>query len=230
MKAKFDVSVRSVDEINVLPDSWTTEDFKNVLELADFEDWDEIDESELKDYTLLSLQDFDADEAAEIVLGYKLGDRLSKGQIQNMAHEMMDEKLWEEYQDISLHKELFDCAVLLKEAFPRKFPETEAIKCAIEVTPKSDVAIDLLTDAEKTLLSRILANGMDDHAIINRLFDEQVAGKPFPEAENIIWLFDKSSENGKTTFTIYSSQYWIHGMDDISNYQSEAFSDLTKAL
>lgn len=228
MKTKFEVTVRSIGEIKDLPSSWTVDDYKNILELADFEDWDEIEENELKDYTILTLQDFDPDEAGEIVLTYKLGDMLKKGQIQNMAHEMMDEKLWEEYQDISLHKLLFDCGGLLHETFPRKFPEPDALKCVIEVVPQNDAARDSMVKAEKTFLTRLLAHGMDDHAIINRLFDDQVAGQKFPEAQSIIWQFERMDEGGKTIFTIYSSQYWIHGMDDVSDYTSEAFSDLIK--
>ncbi|WP_421762671.1 hypothetical protein [Ekhidna sp.] len=230
MKAKFDVSVRSVNEINELPNSWTIEDYKEVLELADFEDWDEIDENELKDYTLLSLQEFEADEAAELILHYRLGDHLKSGQIQNMAQEMMDEKLWEEYQDIRLHKDLFACASLLHAAFPNKFPEAEAVKCNIEVTAKNPFELEFLKETDKTLLTRLLANGMDNHAIINRLFDEQVAGRPFPEAESIIWQHEKVEKKDSVLFTIYSSQYWLHGMDEVTSYTSEAFSDLTNAL
>ena len=226
MKAKYDVSVRSVKEIKTLPDSWTNDDYQNILELTNFEDRNSVDEGELKEYTLMALQDYDPDEAAEIVLSYKLSDKLNKGKIQNIAHEMMQDKLWEEYQDISLHKKLFDCGVMMHDAFPRKFPEARALKCVIEVTPKNDIARNFLAEPDKTLLVRMLAHGMDDHAIINRLFDDQVAGKPFAEAQSIIWSFDQSTESGKAVFTIYSSHYWIHGMDDVSNYQSEAFSDL----
>ncbi len=226
MKAKYDVSVLRVDEVRELPESWTSEDYLKILELTDFDDADALAPEELQDYAVLSLQDLEPEEAAAIVLSYVLGDQLSGGQIKNMAHEMMEEKLWEEYQDIRLHRKLFDCGVLLKLAFPRKFPEAEVLKCRIAVTPLNEVAKEYLASTDETMLARLLAHGMDDHAIINRLFDEQVAGSPFPEARSIVWHFDQTEENGQTIFTIYSSAYWLHEMDDVSFYESSAFPDL----
>ena len=157
MKPRFDVRVLAVQEIQELPEAWTSEDYKNILELADFEDWDEIEESQLKDYTILALQDFESQEAAAIILEYQFQDRLSHGQIQNMSNEMMDEKLWEEYQKIDFHRELYNCAVLAKWAFPASFPETDAIKCTIEVAPENQPAIEIMEFIDKSLITRLLA-------------------------------------------------------------------------
>ena len=197
------------------------------MELADFDDWDKIEESELKDYTIMALQELDEEEAATIVLKYKFEDLLTKGQIQNMVFEMMDENLWEEYQNISFHKELFNCAVMMKWAFPKKFPQTDAVKCVLEVKSYNQVGADLLHHADKTLLARLMAGGMNEHSVVNRLFDDQVIKGPFPEAEHIVWQFDSEIQPEKTKFTIFSSWYWLKQMDEISNYTTETFSDLT---
>ena len=218
----YNVKVLFFEEIHELPDSWNNEDFKEILEHADFEDWDEIDPRELKDYTIMALQELEIDEAAELVLNYKLSDKLSKGQIQNLAHEMMDEKLWEEYTDINLHKELYDCSVLLKWTFPNKFPETDAIKCVIEVVSNS---LEPLAKTSKIFITRLLAKGMNDHAVINRLFADQVNGAPFPEADGIIWQFDAIRSLDKTLITVYSSSYWLHSIAEVDHYTSEAISD-----
>ncbi len=175
MKSTFDVSILTVQEIHSLPDAWSHEDYRNILERADFDDWNELDPSELKDYTLLTLQDLEPDEAAELVLKYKFQDRLKDGQIQNMAHEMMEEKLWEEYSDIRLHKELYHCSVLMRWAFPKRFPESDAIECKLAVSAQDQPGKELLHRVDKSFLARLLAHGMDDHAVINRLFDEQIA-------------------------------------------------------
>ncbi|WP_436517344.1 hypothetical protein [Ekhidna sp. To15] len=221
MKITYEVKVRSFEEVHELPNSWSNEEFKEILEEADFDDVDELDPDELRSYTIMALQELEADEAAELVLNYKLGDKLSKGQIQNLSNEMMDEKLWEEYTDINLHNELYDCSVLLKWAFPGRFPETDAVKCTIEVASGS---LEPLAGINKTFLTRLLAQGMDDHAIINRLFDKQVNGAPFPEAEGIIWQFEAAESLDKTLITIYSSNYWLHSMDEVDHYVSEAIS------
>jgi len=227
MKPKFDVNVRSVQEIHELPDGWSFDDYRNIMELADFDYWDKIEEDELKDYTIMALQELDEEEAATIVLKYKFEDLLTKGQIHNMVFEMMDENLWEEYQNISFHKELFNCAVMMKWAFPKKFPQTDAVKCVLEVKSYNQVGAGLLQNADKTLLARLMAGGMNDHSVVNRLFDDQVLKGPFPEAEHIVWQFDSEIQPEKTKFTIFSSWYWLKQMDEISNYTTETFSDLT---
>ncbi|MEO9871535.1 hypothetical protein [Ekhidna sp.] len=222
MKLTYEVKVLSFEEVHELPDSWSSEEFKEILESADFEDLDKLDSDELRHYTIMALQELEADEAAVLVLSFKLGNKLSAGQIQNLSYEMMDEILWEEYTDINLHKELYDCAVLLKWSFPGQFPETDAVKCVIEVVAKEN---EPLAKVDNTFLARLLANGMDDHAVINRLFDEQVDGKPFPESEGIIWHFDSKIDSDKTTITIYSSSYWLHSMDEVDRYTSTAISN-----
>ena len=222
MKIKYHVNVRSCEEIHELPGAWSDEDFRNILELADFDDWNEIDVAELKDYTLMALQEMKADEAGEIILNYIFDGRLTKGQIQNLSHEMMEEKLWEEYADINLHRELYNCSVLLKWAFPNKFPETNAIECIIEVETKDAQGYSNIT---KTFLTRLLANGMDEHGLLKRLFKDQIAKTAFPEAEGIIWDFKVISNENKATITIFSSEYWLEDMDVVNSYSTEAFSD-----
>lgn len=228
MKLKFEVHVRSVLEIQELPDAWTSEDYKNLLELADFEDWDEIDESELKDYTIMALQDLEEEEAAAVVLGYKFQGRLTKGQIQSIVYDMMEVNIWEEYQNIGFHQDLYNCAVLLRSVFPKKFPETDAVKCVVAVDPLDHTAEKALLQPDKTLLVRLLADGMTDHAVIKRLFDDQLAGGAFPEAEHIIWHFDSEFLGKKAIFTIFSSWYWLRPLDEVSNYTSGANASPTK--
>ena len=228
MKPIFDVSILTIQEIHSLPDAWSHADYQNILERADFDDWSELDPSELKEYTLLTLQDLEPDEAAELVLKHKFQDRLKDGQIQNMAHEMMEEKLWEEYSDIRFHKELYHCSVLMRAVFPRQFPETDAMKCQLAVSAQHQSGKELIHHLDKPFLARLIAHGMDDHAVINRLFDEQIAGASFAEAESIIWDFASDVAEDKATVTIYSSTYWLHDLNEApENYSSKAHSDLT---
>lgn len=48
MKPKFKVRVTKVEVIHELPFAWTPEELQDLLELADFEDWDEIEEQVFK--------------------------------------------------------------------------------------------------------------------------------------------------------------------------------------
>lgn len=225
-KSNFDVRILSIKEIHTLPNSWSYEDYRNILKLADFEYWYGLHASELKEYTLLALQGFEPDEAAELVLKYKFEEQLKPGQIQNLAHEMMGDKLWEEYQDIRLHKELYNCAGLMKEVFPRDFPETDAIVCRLEVSAQNQPGRELLLQADKPFVARLLAHGMEDAALINRLFDDRITGNAFGEADSIIWDFTSERADHQVLFTIFSSNYWFHNLAAApSKYLSSAFPD-----
>ncbi|MFT4822712.1 MAG: hypothetical protein ACI9DH_001532 [Halioglobus sp.] len=93
---------------------------------------------------LLSLQDLKPEEAAEIILRLYLGDKLSSGQIQNIAREMLDEKLWEEYADLSLHERLFHVGALLHETFPAHFPRPDPICVTLNIKPMNKISNDIL--------------------------------------------------------------------------------------
>lgn len=82
----------------------------------------------------MAITDFEPAEAAAIVLDYALSDKLSKGQIQQMSHDMLEDKLSEEFPDISLQKRLFDVNELLYKAFNGTFPTAEHILWSLDKT------------------------------------------------------------------------------------------------
>ena len=216
-KVNFQVTVKDLKKIYEVPRGWSTESYKELLNHIDFDGTDELDASELKDYLVMALQDLEPDEASETVLTFLLQDQLKPGQIANLALELMEDKQWEEYQDIRIHYQLYNATVLLKEAFPKKFPETNALRCEISIVPTVEIV-------NKSFLARLIAHGMGDRAVINRLFDEQVAGTAFPEAESIIWDYEVQSGES-TDVTIYSSHYWMHQLNEINTYDSAAYTD-----
>ena len=215
MKTKFNVSVFGVEQVHELPDSWSEEQLRGLLELAEFDGWETVEEGELKDYVIMALQDMEADEAAQLVLKYQFGTIFKAGLLESMAHEMMEEKLWEEYKDINLHAALYNGAVMLKWAFPRKFPETDAILCKLKVNCSDPKVV-----WTKSLLIRLLATGMDSHAVVNRLFKDQLLQTSFPEAEGIIWKFVVQKEGDASLITVISSTYWLHDMDNITSFET----------
>ena len=134
MKNSFKVECLSFQTIQELPDSWDEQKYKGLLEVMEYSDISEIPSEELKEMCLMSLSDFDPDEAAKIVMEYVFKDKLTKGQIENLSNEMLDEKIWEEYADLSLHEEFFNVNQLLYEAYDGKFPRPNAVKFHINVT------------------------------------------------------------------------------------------------
>lgn len=131
VKTTLDVELLSYKKVREIPEQWNHEQLRKLLEFMEFDGWESIDDSELREYTVMALQEMESDEAAEMVLTHVLGDKLKHGQIKDMAQDMRHDKLWEEYQDIYLHAPLHTCGVILREAFPRKMPDTEVIRCEL---------------------------------------------------------------------------------------------------
>lgn len=229
--SKFRVDVIRTDRVPDIPGSWTKEEYQQVLDACEFDWLIEMADEELPDYAIISLLDYSPEEAAEIVLKVKLGDRLNRTQIKNLAHQMQEEKMWEEYADLSLHEKLFYCHVLLAQAFPKFFPDAEAMRCILEVSPQTGFSKELLSYGTESLIVRMLADGMNSRGILKRLFEDQLVKGPFPEAEHIIWQYEMiPSADGGTRVQIYSSAYWLNPLPEVSHYESSAFSDLKMAL
>jgi len=116
LKPRFEAHISSLEEIDSLPEAWGPADYRALLELMAFDGASSIPEGELLDMTLMALQDLAPDDAAEYVLQLRLGDRLTKGQRQELSHEMLEDIVWDEYPDMSLHEELFHVSDLLTPA------------------------------------------------------------------------------------------------------------------
>jgi hypothetical protein len=128
MKTDFPIKVLDFRVLREIEGAWTQADYGALLQTMDFGETGVMSDAEMREITLLALQDLEPVEAAELVLTQHLGHRLKSGQIKNAANEMLEEKLWEEYADLSLHEGMFNVASLLYAAFPRRFPQPDAIQ------------------------------------------------------------------------------------------------------
>ena len=227
MKNSFKVECLSFQTIQELPDSWDEQKYKGLLEVMEYSDISEIPSEELKEMCLMSLSDFDPDEAAKIVMEYVFKDKLTKGQIENLSNEMLDEKIWEEYADLSLHEEFFNVNQLLYEAYDGKFPRPNAVKFQIKVTTVQKDVLSIFEQFPEAPLIRLLVTGMSENTLIFRLFEEQVVGEKFKDAKDIIWQL-KSEKNGdqEIAFDIISSTYWFHDFKYIETFEGESHADL----
>ena len=69
---------------------------------------------------------------------------------------------------------------------------------------------------------------MDNHNIIYRLFDEQIASNKFVESEHIIWKVEETGFNAEdlsNTITVFTSWNWVDELKGVNDYESTAFSD-----
>ncbi|MEQ9298475.1 MAG: hypothetical protein RIF33_07925 [Cyclobacteriaceae bacterium] len=226
MKTSFEIEITKITEVVDVPHSWSDEQYLELLEKCDVDDIKDIPHEEVRDYALLALQDLEPDEAAERLLQTKLGDKLSQGKIENLAQEMKNERVWEEYVDISMHEKLYHCASPLYMAFPRKVSEADARFCSLKINPQTPYSAKVLSDLDESMLTRMLADGMSDHSILNRFFNDKLVKGPFNEAEHIVWQYEViNSEALPLSIELYTSAYWLGDLTKSEVYVSNALSD-----
>lgn len=231
MKPVFRVQLLGFSNILEIEGTRTSKDFAALLDAMEFGDIAGMSDDEIRDMCIMSLQDLEPEDAAYLVLKHDMGNVLRDGQMRNIATEMLDEKLWEEHADSSLHERMFNAGSLLYAAFPRSFPEPDAVRILLEVTAGNAAARELLTETpDESFLVRLLADGMDDHAVLHRLYGDQLKGHSFPNAAEVVWIVrtDTVDEN-VMRIEVISSGYWLDALDGVEAYDSTAYADEIRA-
>jgi len=211
---KYLVKINDVKSTDRLEGAWNNDDFKELLARFEFPDADEIKTADLKEYLFMAISDFEPNEAAAILLDYKLSDVLAEGQIDNLSHEMLRVKVAETYTDIYLHHALFNINQLLFEAYNGKFPQLSVNIVQMEITDEHNSPVDV---TKETAL-KTLSCGLSENNLINRLLSDQLEGRvPFPEAEGIVWDLQNMGNN---VYTMTISEKWLT-RNEFSNMEYE---------
>ena len=188
----------------------------------DYGDTSGLNPNELKEMCLLSISDNEPEEAAKLILEYIFQDRLNAGQRDNISNEMVEEKIWEEYADLSMHEEFFSATQILFDAYNGKFPHPEAVVMQIEFTAKNPKSIAVFESEIEANLIRLITSGMPENKLIKRLFYDQLNGEDFPDVKDIIWQYKRTATEGdKLVYKIISSTYWFHDFKYIEEYEAE---------
>lgn len=211
---KYSLKINAIRTVDELDGAWNDADFVALLTKFDYADADKLKQNELKDFLFMAISDFEPQEAAAIVLDYKLSEVLTEGQIDNLSHEMQREKVSENYSDISIHKILFGVNQLLYKAYNGKFPKAKAN--VIDFEMRTELVDE--TEITKELVLQAFSIGLSDRNLINRLFKEQLEGKvPFPEAEGILWDLENK---GNAQYSVTTSEKWLN-REDFKNLEFE---------
>ena len=211
---KIKVKIIELKTVNELDFYWENSDYINLLKEFGFSDVDQIKESELLEYLFMAISDFEPANAAEILLKYKMSDKLNEGQIQNLSNEMLSNKVAEQYSEPDFHFDLFNINQFLYKAYNGKFPNTEATIITASFQPE-----DSDSEITKEILIKSLSYGLKKSDLILRLFADQIEGTvPFADAGKVIWDYRKSSEN---TMQITTSKNWID-KEDFEQMEFEA--------
>lgn len=227
MTNSFQVNVLSFSNILEIDGARTAESYSSLLDALEYGDQTGMSVEDQREMCLLSLQDLAPEEAAYAVLKHDMADVLRDGQLRNAAPEMLEEKLWEEYPDPSLHERMFNAGSLLYAAFPNVFPKPDAVRVVLSVTADDAKSAALLSATpNESFLVRLLADGMDDRAILHRFYHDELSGPSFPDAEKVVWIV-RTTPKKETAMEIevISSGYWLDALMDTESYQSSAYPD-----
>lgn len=195
----YHIVINSVKTVEEFTDAWTNADYIELLDRFGFPDGAKSKPEDLEELLFMAISDFEAPEAAAIFLDYKLSEHLTEGQIEQMSHDMVNDKISEEYSDISLHHQLFNINQLLFKAYNGTFPSAKATLVEFEITPNEDIS--------KEVVLKVLDKTLANNNIIKRLYAEQLAGnEAFDAAEDIIWELKAIGDN---SYIMTTSEYWI---------------------
>ena len=193
---EFEVEMTGWAEVHELPGGWSGKQFMSLLERLDV---DGVEAGDAAEMAMLALQDLEPDEAAGVVLETVFGDTMRPGVRQNLAHDLTEERPWEDFADLNHQAGIFDAVVLLQRTFPRHYDKPDAVSLVLRIDTTSQKGREWLgaPAVDPALLIRILAEGMDDRAVLRRLFGESIRGQSFTEAADIIWRVSKESGRGR---------------------------------
>jgi hypothetical protein len=230
MKTAFKVQVLSFANIMEIAGTRTVDHYAALLDALEYGDQSDLSDGDKRDMCVLALQGLEPEEAAYQVLKHDMSDVLRDGQMRNIAGEMQDEKLWEEYSNSALHERLFTVGSLLYAAFPGVFPKPDAVRVELEVTALNAAAKALLTASpHESFVVRLLADGMEPDAVLHRLYGDQLAGPSFPEAAEVVWIVNaQPAGDDALRLEIISSGYWLDPLDGTKSYDSAAYADAAR--
>ncbi|MBU0945542.1 MAG: hypothetical protein KJ804_02380 [Proteobacteria bacterium] len=229
MNKEFNVEILSLVKISAIENAWMADDYKALLSMMDIGE-DELggmSESELKEMCLMSLNDFEHHESAKFLLRHIFKDEITEGKIDQLSHQMVENKLWEEHADSAYHRSLFNAYELLREAYNGIFKEPTGVKFTIKITSNIKDSFDIFDSSLHAVIVRLLSNGLAEDAILTRLYEEQISGKNFSDAKNILWILKEISiTETERQYEITSSDLWFGELEEGMSFEATAHADV----
>jgi len=205
---KYNVVVLKIKKVNEIAGFWSEEKLRGLLTAFEVDGLDDIPANEVKDYLGMAMTDLEPEESAQIVLRNLFTEKeLTDGQIEQISHDMLEDKIVEEYPAIEYHERLFYANQLLFKGYNGKFPNTFASIIDCTITPVREGG-PKLNEAD---VIQVLSAGLKQHCVISRLLEDQLSGKEaFPTAPHVLWAFEKKPDHA---FQLITSDYWISEED-----------------
>ena len=228
MNNEFHVKILSFVRISEIENAWTTDDYNALLSMMDIPE-DELggmSPSDLEEMCLMSMNDFEHHESAKFLLAHIFKDEMTEGKLEQLSHQMVEAKLWEEHADPAYHTRLFNAYGLLRKAYNGIFKEPTGVQFTIKIAADEKESFEIFDRSLHAVVVRLLANGLDETAILNRLYAEQVSGESFPDAKNILWILEEiSTKEKERQYEITSSDLWFGELKEGMRFEAKAHAD-----
>ncbi|MFC3024407.1 hypothetical protein ACFODT_11290 [Vibrio zhugei] len=226
MQPQFTVQIDSFQKISQINNAWSNADYRALMHIMSFdEDLDAMDATELREMCMMSLNDQGPEGAAAVVLTHLFPD-LPQGKIDQVSHDMLEDRYWEEYANCLYHERFFRAYALLREAFNGTFAEPTGVEMTLTVTAENEEAMTIFDTSLESSMVRLLADGQGELALINRLYDEQIQGTQFPEAPGIVWQLQQIADNGLSRqFHFISSYFWMEAFENMTRFDASSHAD-----
>jgi hypothetical protein len=153
---------------------------------------------------------------------------MRRGVRQNLIEDLRDDRPWEDFAELRHQPGIFRAITLLQKAFPKDYGKPDIGRIELEITPQDATGLRWLSgEIDPALLLRLLAGGMEDRAILRRLFGEALAGDHFPEAEAILWRVEAASDPGASPIRLilHSSLQWFAPLEDADAWTAKGWKD-----
>lgn len=229
MSINFNVEIVKFEKINEIQDAWNADDYIALMDSMGLGD-DELksmNKADLKEMCKMSLVDSEPAQAANYVLTYLIKDELTEGKIEQISYDMMEDRIWEQFADLSYHERFFNAYGLLRESFNGTFTQPTGVKLEIKISSTNKDDFEVFNTSLKAALVRLLSAGMTDNAVLNRLYDEKIASDNFSEAENILWqVKELSKSSNDISYEIISSEFWLGELKDVDTYKASTHADV----
>ena len=233
MNKDFKVDILSFVKISEIENVWTADDYRALLSMMDIaeDELDGMNDSDLREMCLMSLNDFEHHESANFLLTHIFKDEITEGKIDQLSHQMIENKLWEEHADSAYHWNLFNAYGLLRKAYNGIFKEPTGVKFTVKISTNTKELFEIFDSSLHAVIVRLLANGLNETAILNRLYEEQISGDNFPEAKNILWLLKEISITEKERqYEITSSELWFGELEAGMRFEAKAHADVAEEV
>jgi hypothetical protein len=90
-----------------------------------------------------------------------------------------------------------------------------------EAEVSDDELAEVVLEARAWLNDHV-AQGMETHATLNRLYKDELIGDAFPAANDILWCVSKIDAD---RYSIISSRHWMASLEDRINWTASAAPD-----